>query len=56
MTRKSPERVVVEELLEHNEHVNVVDVCDKLFGYDRIKISKLVYEVKNRVQYKSIYN
>lgn len=56
MTKKSPMRTVIEELLEHNEHVNVQNVCEQFFGYDRTLVSKTVYEIKGRVVYKSIHD
>lgn len=48
MAKKSPMRVVIEELLNYNDLVDVVKVTTKFFGYDRKKVQKMLYEIKHR--------
>lgn len=48
MAKKSPMRIVIEELLRYNDLVDVVAVAGKFFGYDKKKVQKMVYEIKNR--------
>jgi len=45
---KYPERVVIEQLLEHNKDAEVHDICEEFFGYSRFKTSRVLFRVKNR--------
>ncbi|MFA5216882.1 hypothetical protein [Sulfuricurvum sp.] len=45
-TRKSIERIVIEELMRLHDDKIVLKVCADVFGYDKRKVSEIMGNIK----------